>query len=56
MLTRWRGPADFAHQKPGRRQMSARKESMVRVFGLDAGDWSLLILGIALASLLMVLI
>jgi hypothetical protein len=36
--------------------MIARKTIVHRLFGLDAGDWSMLLLGLALASLLVVLV
>jgi hypothetical protein len=40
----------------GESDMFARKMTASRFFGLDAGDWSMLLLGLALASLLVVLV
>jgi hypothetical protein len=40
----------------GDTDMIARKTTASRFFGLDAGDWSVLLLGLALASLLVVLV
>ncbi len=35
--------------------MFLRKTTAVRVFGLDAGDWSILLLGLALTGLMLAL-
>jgi hypothetical protein len=35
--------------------MFARKTAAGRLFGLDAGDWSMLLVGLALACVLVVL-
>ena len=35
--------------------MFLRKTTTVRPFGLDAGDWSILLLGLALAGLILAL-
>jgi len=37
------------------RAISQHQTTALRLFGLSAGDWSLLLLGFALASLLLVL-
>jgi hypothetical protein len=31
----------------------SRRNAAIRIFGLDAGDWSMLLLGIALAGVLL---
>ena len=36
--------------------MFARKTAVGRLFGLDAGDWSMILVGLALACVLVVLI
>jgi hypothetical protein len=52
LLTSWRFPIP-----PWRESgVFARKTTAGRLFGLDAGDWSMLLLGFALAGSLVVLV